>query len=69
MDPNSLAQWAQLIGQLGFPIMVATYLMVRFDGLITTLIQAEKDESLLLTELNHAIDRLGVAVNRINGRV
>jgi len=69
MDHTTLAQWATLIGQLGFPIMVASYLMVRFDGLITTLISAEKDESVMLTELNHSIDRLSEAVNRINGRI
>ena len=69
MPSDQLAEWARLIGQLGFPILVATYLMVRFDGLLTALLRAEADESRLLQDLNAAIDRLTEAVNRINGRI
>ena len=68
MNPGSLPQWATLIAQLGFPVVVATYLMVRFDNLISRLIECEASENVMLAELKEAVHSLSASVDRLNGK-
>ena len=68
MNPASWPQWATLCAQLGFPVLVAGYLLIRFDGLLRALITAEATESTLLTALKDAVTGLTAAVDRANAR-
>lgn len=68
MAPATMPEWARLIAQLGFPIVVASYMLFRMDGLVRALISKDAEHVTMLGELKEAIHSLTVAVDRQNGR-
>jgi hypothetical protein len=43
MDTSQTSAWASLIAQVGFPIFVAVWLLVRSDKIIADLTEAIRD--------------------------
>ena len=54
----SLDDIARIISQVGFPIFVAAYLLIRVETLIRMLVEMEKVEQQILTEMRQSLDRL-----------
>ena len=50
--------WIQLIKDVGFPVFVAVYLLVRFDGLLVALDKREEHEAELLEQLLNEMRKL-----------
>jgi uncharacterized membrane protein len=57
MEPTFDA-WIKLLAQLPFAIVVAAYLLFRFDRLITQLVENESKELLILEEMRETIAKL-----------
>jgi len=49
--------WIQLIKDVGFPVFVAVYLLVRFDGLLVALDKREAHEAELLQQVLEELRR------------
>ena len=51
MTVDTLPQWIMIVGNFGFPIAIATYLLVRFEGKIDNLQNAIMQLSEIIKDL------------------
>lgn len=67
--PPNAFDWTSFIAGTGFPIAVAIFLLVKFEPVISRLIESVNDMKHSVTTVRESVDRLNDSVAYLSGRV